>query len=993
MAKIQIYLLQTPYVLLDGSLVAFPFKKAEALFYYLATEKTVTRDYISTLLWEDANAETARKNLRNALYTLKKTFGFEIICSSNGFNLTLSPNLDIHSDLTDFEQGDVSCYKDDFLCNFFIKKTTLFEDWMIHKREYLRNQFLISLFEYIHSLPSSNLGVIERCCFNYLKHDPFDERIISELLCAYKDNQLYLKGIQLYQKFRKDLEEDLGIIPGSEVTQLYRQLRTSWAETTTDEESEERKVIAARFKEVSLLDHAYDLFQNGYTVCALIDGETGVGKSTLVQNLTDAIDRNNILYLESYCYKDETHSALYPWNSIFMQLDEYLETEGIEVSPSYIQVISQFFPTFGNAAPSGNAVPLDLTNIYNMRAIQNSILRIFYKITKQKPVFLMIDNLHFSDSSTLQVLSYLIRELQKNFFIVATCHDCSVAPLDEFIAHFPPNAELTQIHLKPFSQDDMREIIASKTDISKIPDHILTSIYETTAGNAFFLNELLNSYKETNSLETLSLQAQAILSQRLSGLSTSARQLLDIISLLHNYTSLNLLEHIYGGSTLDILECIEELTSHSLIIEKQRQGSIIFSFVHKKMQEYIVNLIPRSKQRILFNRIACALEQILPTGGIGTYNRLIQYFHLAGVYTKVVTYQLYLFEKLSISLFELYPSQAPEQDIPNQQNIPSFLKELELQLQSQKLNFHTSEEYEKLYSQFLLSKGRYYILSGLYNEGLICIHKCLKSDYIKQHSSYLLQAYRQMIYYGIQLYEPSIMKQYLDKGLEISSSQNYLMEYALFLRLNGLYNLMCSNHIKSQEFLLQSIEILEQHSEISDISYLNISAAFNYLGENERKQHHDEQAVSYYQQAINLCKDNGLSENPTHYTNMGSALWCMHQEADALSAYQTACSLYDNSCTLMGRSIAKSRCALLLCKQGDFSQVDCLLQEASQACRKLGSPIEKGLLRKTQAELLVQFPSQCKKYLPEPVQFYINDAKRLLQVDYNLPEWRELNKL
>ena len=56
MYKVEIHFLQVPEVTVDGTKVIFPYKKAEALLYYLAVEKHVSREQAATLLWEIGRA-------------------------------------------------------------------------------------------------------------------------------------------------------------------------------------------------------------------------------------------------------------------------------------------------------------------------------------------------------------------------------------------------------------------------------------------------------------------------------------------------------------------------------------------------------------------------------------------------------------------------------------------------------------------------------------------------------------------------------------------------------------------------------------------------------------------------------------------------------------------------------------------------------------------------------------------------------------------------
>ena len=81
MSTVQIYVLQTPQILLDGEQVILPYKKAEALLFYMAIEKKATRDQIAALLWDSCDEATAKKNLRHALYTIRKIFHTDLVSS------------------------------------------------------------------------------------------------------------------------------------------------------------------------------------------------------------------------------------------------------------------------------------------------------------------------------------------------------------------------------------------------------------------------------------------------------------------------------------------------------------------------------------------------------------------------------------------------------------------------------------------------------------------------------------------------------------------------------------------------------------------------------------------------------------------------------------------------------------------------------------------------------------------------------------------------
>ncbi len=77
--KVKLKLFGVPKIILNEEAVEFPFKKAEAIFFYLAIQKRVTRDELVNLFWSELNEARPKKNLRNALYQIKKTLGEEVL--------------------------------------------------------------------------------------------------------------------------------------------------------------------------------------------------------------------------------------------------------------------------------------------------------------------------------------------------------------------------------------------------------------------------------------------------------------------------------------------------------------------------------------------------------------------------------------------------------------------------------------------------------------------------------------------------------------------------------------------------------------------------------------------------------------------------------------------------------------------------------------------------------------------------------------------------
>ena len=79
MSNNRVTLLGTPCVYRDGKEIHFPYRKAEGIFYYLCVEKQTSRDELVSLFWGACDENTGRKNLRQALFQIRRCVGDEVI--------------------------------------------------------------------------------------------------------------------------------------------------------------------------------------------------------------------------------------------------------------------------------------------------------------------------------------------------------------------------------------------------------------------------------------------------------------------------------------------------------------------------------------------------------------------------------------------------------------------------------------------------------------------------------------------------------------------------------------------------------------------------------------------------------------------------------------------------------------------------------------------------------------------------------------------------
>jgi adenylate cyclase len=249
-------------VLLDGEPVTgFPTRKVEALLVYLAVERGTThrRETLFTLLWPGMPESSARNNLRQVLYYLRKTI--PRVASSLGtdpvpllvsdrYTVKINPDADLevdlhqmdylldqvqyhgHLSLTDCQncikglEQAADLYRGEFLAGFYLDDSNLFEDWAVTNREAYRRKALEALatLAEIH-LQNTDYPQAQSLAEKQLEIDPLREDAYRQLMEALARGGHRARALRQYRVCLQILEDELGIVPSQETTALYERIR------------------------------------------------------------------------------------------------------------------------------------------------------------------------------------------------------------------------------------------------------------------------------------------------------------------------------------------------------------------------------------------------------------------------------------------------------------------------------------------------------------------------------------------------------------------------------------------------------------------------------------------------------------------------------------------------------------------------------------------------------------------------------------------------
>ncbi len=128
----EIYLLGNFKILKDGAIIEIPYKKISYIIAYLAIEGRCNRNVLSELFWESYDNQLAKKNLRNAVYNIKKILGDEFLITYGRVALELNRDVISFIDYSELvkcrEEEYIYKYKK-FLQGYFLNEGYNIERW------------------------------------------------------------------------------------------------------------------------------------------------------------------------------------------------------------------------------------------------------------------------------------------------------------------------------------------------------------------------------------------------------------------------------------------------------------------------------------------------------------------------------------------------------------------------------------------------------------------------------------------------------------------------------------------------------------------------------------------------------------------------------------------------------------------------------------------------------------------------------------------------
>jgi DNA-binding CsgD family transcriptional regulator/tetratricopeptide (TPR) repeat protein len=370
---------------------------------------------------------------------------------------------------------------------------------------------------------------------------------------------------------------------------------------------ETARPLIARQRELQALDACLTSARSGRANIALVRGESGMGKSRLVESLVERARQDGVFVALGHC--TPVSGAELPFGPFVELLSQ------IGATPDRGKVAGATWERLRTvltvSGPSNDVVSPDVG--LERSRLFTSVLWVLHTIGERQPVMLVLEDIHWADSSSLDLLNYLARTAgQERLLLVLTCRDDALsrnASTRSGIRELSRADMSRDIHLRPFTANQIRELLATSDVQLPVAQH--DKVVDLCDGNPFMALELA-AHDEIEGAHTEALR-HALLGP-VDELPDDARFALHVAAVLGEYIPHEVLEKAIESTGGDVATTLRLLTERGLLVA----GADRYDFRHAILRESVVREMLHSEQtaahRAAVQGVRLSRRDSLPAG-------------------------------------------------------------------------------------------------------------------------------------------------------------------------------------------------------------------------------------------------------------------------------------------------------------------------------------------------------------------------------------------
>jgi tetratricopeptide (TPR) repeat protein/KaiC/GvpD/RAD55 family RecA-like ATPase len=389
--------------------------------------------------------------------------------------------------------------------------------------------------------------------------------------------------------------------------------------------------LVDRTEEMNVLKEAVYRAVHGEGGLVFIHGEAGIGKTRLLRELGAYARSRGVQVLYGRC------PALFRMDGVppYILWKEVIKDYLGECTPEQLNRVIGFYPAevaklVPEISQKLKAFPqsLPISPEQEQNRLFEAVSQFITNISQETPLLVVLDDLQWTDPSSLLLLHYLARGVQKTSLLLLGAYRSTDIddkhPLTPVLAELNRERLPQEIQLKRMSLSDVSEMIKNILEQEDVPEEFCKLVYDKTRGNPFFAEEVVKSLKEEETIylekgrwkfkEVSAIEfpktVKNVVKARISRLDEESQNVLTMASFIGNDFTFEAMCSFTGIEKNTLLKLMDKLFKTGLIKERVIRGEGICSFADIIVRDVVYEEVSPLTRKELHGVVGRALEKV-----------------------------------------------------------------------------------------------------------------------------------------------------------------------------------------------------------------------------------------------------------------------------------------------------------------------------------------------------------------------------------------------